>query len=134
MATDPQGVEVALASRRSRTWFLAIVLLWLIFLFILAAVVLPELRQIGHVPIGREWLYRTVVLVILGFPIFLFAYNAALAAGAIKHGRFPPPNYPLLGNTRVIVGQRAKRKAWGVFLSALIGAIAASVLLLALIR
>ena len=134
MATNPQGVEVALASRRSRTWFLAIVLLWLIFLFILATVVLPELKQIGHVPVGREWLYRTVVFVILGLPIFFFAYNASLAAGAIKHGRFPPPNYLLFGNTRVIIGQPARRKAWGVLLSSLIGAIAASVLLLALIR
>jgi|SRR6267143_3718128 hypothetical protein len=134
MATNPQGVEVALASRRSRTWFLAIILLWLIFLFILATVVLPELKQIGHVPIGREWLYRTVVVVILGLPIFFFTYNAALAGGAIKHGRFPPPNYPLLGNTRVIIGQAARRKAWGVLLSSLIGGIAASVLMLALIH
>ena len=61
-------------------------------------------------------------------------YNAVLATGALKHGRFPPPNYPLLGNTRVLIGRPAKRKAWGLLLSAVIGATATSVLLLALIR
>jgi len=110
------------------------VLVWLAFLLILAIVVLPELKQIGNVPTERKWLYRTALFVILGFPLALFAYNAILAVGAIKNGRYPPPNYPLLGNTRVIIGQTAKRKSWGLLLSSLIGGAAGSVLLLALIR
>jgi hypothetical protein len=134
MATSPEGFETAPASRRARLWFFAMVLVWFAFLLILAIVVLPELKQIGHIPTERKWLYRTVLFVVLGFPLALFAYNAILAVGAIKHGRYPPPNYPLLGNTRVIIGRTAKRKSWGLLLSSLIGGAAGSVLLLALIR
>ena len=136
MAMNPQGIEIATASRRSRTWFWAIALVWLTFLFILATVVLPEMKQLGHVPTDRNWLwlYRTVLFFFLGLPLVLMLYNAVLATGALKHGRFPPPNYPLLGNTRVLIGRPAKRKAWGLLLSAVIGATATSVLLLALIR
>ena len=63
MAMNPQGIEIATASRRSRTWFWAIALVWLTFLFILATVVLPEMKQLGHVPTDRNWLwlYRTVL-------------------------------------------------------------------------
>ena len=136
MAMNPEGIEIATASRRSRTWFWAIALVWLTFLFILAAVVLPEMKQLGHVPTDRNglWLYRTVLLFFLGLPLVLMVYNTVLATGALKHGRFPPPNYPLLGNSRVLIGRPAKWKAWRLFVTSLIAATATSVLLLALIR
>jgi hypothetical protein len=129
-------VEIATGNRRFRTWFWTIALVWLIFVFILAAVVLPEMKQLGHVPTDRNGLclYRTALLLFLGLPLVLMLYNAVLAAGALKHARFPPPTYPLLGNTRVLVGRPAKRKAWGSLLAAVIGATATSVLLLALIQ
>src|SRR5258708_24949737 len=94
------------------------------------------MKQLGHVPTDRNslWLYRTVLFFFLGLPLVLMLYNALLATGALKHGRFPPPNYPLLGNTRVLIGRPAMRKACGVLLSALIGATPPYVLLLALIR
>src|SRR6266508_2629127 len=91
MTMNPQGIEIATASRRSRTWFWAIALVWLTFLFILATVVLPEMKQLGHVPTDRNWLwlYRTVLLFFLGLPLVLMVYNTVLATGALKQ-RGPP--------------------------------------------
>ena len=133
MVTTSQGIEIAPADQRLRKWFLLIVLAWLIVLLIIATVVFPELERIGHPPVGREWLLRAVILATLGPPLFLFASCAALGARAIKHSRWPPPNFPLLMNTRVIVGRRATFKGWRWFLESLVGGIAASVLLVALI-
>ena len=120
------------ANRRLRQWVLIFVILWLVVVLVIA-VSLTDLKELNErVPFKdrEDWFFQSLILAIVGPALPLYAYQAVLAIYALKRGRFPPPNFPLMVDTRIRVGKGARRVAYWWLAGAMVCAIALFGLLL----